>query len=101
MASTNVLLSLQAKARKSRAAVSAAHAQGVSLVTDEQEEVEEEDANLAPYLFEPFYNGALLAHGAGDYQEAFRLVDKALELYPQHHDSKELRAKLDAQLRTM
>lgn len=57
--------------------------------------------DLAPYLFEPFYNGALLAHGAGDYQEAFRLVDKALELYPQHHDSKELRAKLDAQLRTM
>lgn len=45
---------------------------------------------LAPYLFEPFYNGALLAYRHGDLQEAFLLCNKSLEVYPEHGDSKQL-----------
>eukprot|EP00903_Cladosiphon_okamuranus_P013708 g12764.t1 len=45
---------------------------------------------LAPYLFEPFYNGALLAYRSGDLQEAFSMCGKALEVYPEHGDSKQL-----------
>lgn len=46
--------------------------------------------NVAPYLFEPFYNGALLAYRMGNYQEAFDLVSSALQVYPNHTDSLEL-----------
>lgn len=66
--------------------------------------------NLAPHLFEPFFNGALLAYKLGDFQESFDLASKvrgalapspalrqsrgvapqALEIFPEHHDSIEL-----------
>ena len=45
---------------------------------------------LAPYLFEPFYNGGLLAYKLGNYQESYALVTKALEIYPDHTDSTDL-----------
>ncbi|CAN0211296.1 unnamed protein product [Ascophyllum nodosum] len=45
---------------------------------------------LAPYLFEPFYNGALLAYRNGDLQEALSLCRKGLEVYPEYGDLKQL-----------
>lgn len=45
---------------------------------------------LAPYIFEPFFNGALLAFKLGDFQESFRLVSQSLAAYPTHADSMEL-----------
>ena len=45
---------------------------------------------LAPHMFEPFFNGALLAFKLGDFQEAYTLANKALEAFPDHHDSQEL-----------
>jgi len=52
---------------------------------------------LAPYMFEPFFNGALLAFKLGDFQEAFDLVNKALAAFPEHHDSHELVRQLKQQ----
>eukprot|EP00741_Cyanophora_paradoxa_P011225 tig00020554_g10845.t1 len=49
---------------------------------------------LAPVMFEPFFNGALLAFKLGDFQESFELVSKALEAYPDHSDSHELMKQL-------
>jgi len=46
--------------------------------------------NLAPFAYEPFYNGALIAYKLGEFQEAFATCSKALEIYPEHTDSKEL-----------
>ena len=45
---------------------------------------------LAPHMFEPFYNGALLAYNLGELQEAYELNQKALAAFPEHADSKEL-----------
>jgi tetratricopeptide repeat protein 8 len=76
---------------------------------------------VGPHLFEPLYNSgkycivveyglhmktelifivnidfvALLAFRSGDFQESFSLVSKALQLYPNHHDSKELKENLE------
>ena len=49
---------------------------------------------LAPYLFEPFYNGALLAYKMGNFQDAFLQVTSALDIYPDHSDSLELKRTL-------
>ena len=43
---------------------------------------------LSPFLFEPFFNASLLAYKLGDFQESFELVQKALQDYPDHADSK-------------
>jgi tetratricopeptide repeat protein 8 len=45
---------------------------------------------LAPHMFEPFFNGALVAFKLGDCQESFDMAMKALEAFPDHTDSKEL-----------
>jgi tetratricopeptide repeat protein 8 len=45
---------------------------------------------LAPHMFEPFFNGALVSFKLGDCQESFELAQKALEAFPEHTDSKEL-----------
>jgi len=45
---------------------------------------------LAPHMFEPFFNGALVAFKLGDCQESFDLAQKALSAFPDHTDSKEL-----------
>jgi tetratricopeptide repeat protein 8 len=49
---------------------------------------------MAPHMFEPFFNGALLAYKLGDFQESFELATKALELCEGHHDSLELLKQL-------
>jgi len=50
--------------------------------------------NLAGYMFEPFFNGALLAYKLGDFQDSYELVQKALGAYGAHSDSKELLKQL-------
>jgi len=51
-------------------------------------------ARLADFMHEPAYNGALLAFKLGDFQEAFRLCTKALDAYPDHGESVELKKQL-------
>ncbi|KAG2451608.1 hypothetical protein HYH02_003389 [Chlamydomonas schloesseri] len=48
------------------------------------------------HVFEVFFNGALLAFKAGDFQVSFDLVNKALEAYPEHTESHELLKQLKA-----
>uniref|UniRef100_A0A7S3UNH3 UDP-N-acetylglucosamine--peptide N-acetylglucosaminyltransferase SPINDLY n=1 Tax=Heterosigma akashiwo TaxID=2829 RepID=A0A7S3UNH3_HETAK len=45
---------------------------------------------LAPFAYEPFYNGALIAYKLGEFQEAHATCARALEIYPDHTDSQEL-----------
>lgn len=49
---------------------------------------------LAPHIFEPFYNGALVAFKLGDCQESFKQAKQALEAFPEHLDSKDLLEQL-------
>lgn len=49
---------------------------------------------MSDHLFEPFYNGALLCFNKGEFQESFELVNSALEVFPDHMDSKELLKQL-------
>lgn len=53
-------------------------------------------ARLAPHLYEAQFNGALLAYKVGQFQEAFEMVGRALEAYPEHADSLELRKQLQS-----
>ena len=50
---------------------------------------------LAPQMFEPFFNGALLAYKLGEFQESYDLAQKALAAFPDHVDSLELLNQLD------
>jgi tetratricopeptide repeat protein 8 len=45
---------------------------------------------LAPHMFEPCFNGALLAFKLGDFQDSYELAQKSLAAFPDHHDSHEL-----------
>ena len=49
---------------------------------------------LNPHVHEPLFNGGLLAFKLGDFQEAYTLTMKALEQYPDHTESLELRKQL-------
>lgn len=71
--------------------------------------------DVGPHLFEPLYNSgkrcsisllfsltlsvcgllALFAFRSGEFQEAYTLVTKALAVYPNHNDSKELKENLE------
>lgn len=42
------------------------------------------------YLFEPHFNFAVNAYKIGKYEEAFEVVKKALDIYPDHTDTKRL-----------
>ena len=42
------------------------------------------------YLFEPHFNFAVNAYKIGRYEEAFEVIKKALEIYPDHPDSLKL-----------
>jgi tetratricopeptide repeat protein 8 len=53
---------------------------------------------LAPHLYEPFYNSAVLAYRQGDHQEAYVLVQGALAAFPSHWDSVDLKRTLEQQL---
>ena len=48
----------------------------------------------ANFLFEPFYNQALLHFKVGDFQESHDMVCKALEANPNHADSQDLMKQL-------
>mgnify|MGYP001048108895 CR=1 FL=1 len=50
---------------------------------------------LADWLYEPLYNAALLAYRTGEMQQSFDLVNRALKVFPEHSDSKELLQKLN------
>lgn len=45
-------------------------------------------------MYEPTYNGALLAFKLGEFQEAFTQVTASLAAYPDHTDSQELLRQL-------
>ena len=49
---------------------------------------------LAPHMFEPCFNGALLAFKLGDFQDSYELAQKSLVAFPDHHDSHELLKQL-------
>ncbi|GIL68547.1 hypothetical protein Vafri_21814 [Volvox africanus] len=48
------------------------------------------------HVFEVFFNGALVAFKAGDFQVSFELVNQALQAYPEHTESHELLKQLKA-----
>jgi hypothetical protein len=52
--------------------------------------------SLAPWLFEAFYNGALLDYRGGAYAAAHRQCTRALELFPDHPDCQALMRALAA-----
>eukprot|EP00982_Pelagococcus_subviridis_P008715 30864-Pelagococcus_subviridis.AAC.18 len=54
----------------------------------------EKASREAEHAFEPAYNHALLAFKTGEFQEAYERVEKALECYPEHADSVELKKQL-------
>ena len=49
-----------------------------------------ESSALNPRTYEPHFNLALLSDKAGDLQSSYKAVNKSLEAYPDHSDSKEL-----------
>jgi len=49
-------------------------------------------------VFEPCYNGALLAYKKGNFAASFELTSKSLEIYPDHEDSKQLMKNLKSLL---
>ena len=51
-------------------------------------------AQMAPHLFEPAYNGALLAYKVGDLQQSFELTHKAKAAFDGHTDTDDLLKQL-------
>jgi len=54
--------------------------------------------NLAPFLYEPSYNAALLCYKRGNLEGAFENVKMALEVYPEHRESLDLKADISSVL---
>ncbi|XP_039285238.1 tetratricopeptide repeat protein 8-like [Nilaparvata lugens] len=52
-------------------------------------------ASLAPYLYEPHYNHAILSKTAGDMQTSYVVVQKGLKAYPAHSGSQALLKELE------
>jgi tetratricopeptide repeat protein 8 len=53
---------------------------------------------LAPTMYEALYNGALMAHKAGELEKAYQKVTASLETFPEHAQSQELLRMITAQL---
>ncbi|XP_014238958.2 tetratricopeptide repeat protein 8 [Trichogramma pretiosum] len=51
-------------------------------------------ASIASFAYEPHFNSALLAYNTGDLQTSYIAVQKAMDAYPEHADSKSLLKKL-------
>lgn len=51
-------------------------------------------ANIANYVYEAHFNSAHLAYEVGDLQTSYNAVQKSLNAYPGHYDSKTLLQKL-------
>ena len=49
-----------------------------------------ESASLNPRTYEPHFNLALLSHKVGDLQSSYKAVNRSIEAFPGHSDSKEL-----------
>ncbi|KAL1117913.1 hypothetical protein AAG570_004226 [Ranatra chinensis] len=49
---------------------------------------------VSSYLFEPFYNYALVSKKVGDLQSSYSAVQKSLKVYPNHVQSQELLSSL-------
>ena len=47
-------------------------------------------AKISAFLFEPCYNSAYLMFKRGEFAESYTMVQRALELFPEHQDSKQL-----------
>jgi len=60
----------------------------------EQAKANFQNSSQIAQFFEPYYNAALLMWKRGDFQECYKMVQKALELFPDHIDSKELKKNL-------
>lgn len=43
------------------------------------------------YSFEPYYNYAVARYRQGDLEETLKFVEKSVEIYPFHYESKELK----------
>lgn len=50
---------------------------------------------VAPYLYEPSFNGAILSYQSGDFEESHRKVRSALRAYPTHGQALDLLASLE------
>ena len=57
--------------------------------------------NTGMHLYEAAHNAALLAFKLGDYQQSSESVGKALEIYPGHQDSLELKQELRKHFSTL
>lgn len=53
---------------------------------------------VAPFLFEPSYNSALLAYKRGNLEGAFEAVKSSLLVYPDHTDSLDLKKEISTAL---
>lgn len=51
-------------------------------------------ASLSTFVHEPLFNKALLHYKLGEFQDSYQCVAKALEAYPDHPESLELRRQL-------
>ena len=49
-----------------------------------------QSAKIANYLFEPCFNASLLMLKKGEFQESYSMANQAIQIYPEHADSKEL-----------
>jgi len=56
---------------------------------------------LSSFLFEPSYNAALFQFKSGDLNESYQSVNKSLEVFPEHMDSKELLKRLKQYFHTI
>ncbi|XP_017758919.1 PREDICTED: tetratricopeptide repeat protein 8 [Eufriesea mexicana] len=52
-------------------------------------------ANIANFVYEPHFNSAYLAYKVGDLQTSYIAIQKSLNAYPNHCDSKTLLNKLE------
>ncbi|KRX09628.1 hypothetical protein PPERSA_09298 [Pseudocohnilembus persalinus] len=53
------------------------------------------------FLIEPHYNSALWAYNSSEFQQAYDFVKKALEIYPDHADSKKLLKNIENKLKVI
>ncbi|BES94942.1 Hypothetical protein NTJ_07752 [Nesidiocoris tenuis] len=51
--------------------------------------------SMGDYLFEPFYNHALLSKELGDLQTSYNSMQKGIKAYPNHVPSQDILKELD------
>ena len=56
---------------------------------------------LGEGVYEPYYNGALLAYRVGDFGDSYRLAQAALGAAPGHVDTQELLKQLKGHFTTL